>query len=152
MIQRIQTLFLIAAAGLIAAMLVIPLVEIRTGTGEVYSGMLRGLRSGSGEYAVTTWPLFILAVVTAALLFVNIFLFKNRKLQIRLCVYAIILGFGQIGLMYYYWVILFRRLGEASYLFRVSVVFPALGIILTYLAFRAIRKDEILIRSIDRLR
>jgi hypothetical protein len=32
------------------------------------------------------------------------------------------------------------------------VVFPVLAIILTYLAFRGIRKDEFLIRSIDRIR
>jgi hypothetical protein len=91
-------------------------------------------------------------VVTAALLFLNIFFYKNRKLQIRICVYAIILEFGQIGLMYYFWVVLFHKLGEAEYLFRIPVLFPVLAIILTYLAFRGIRKDEILIRSIDRIR
>ena len=152
MIQRIQTLFLLAASALLAAMLFIPVVEIRIHTGEVYTGLLRGMQSESGEYLVSTWPPFILVVVTAALLFLNIFFYKNRKLQIRICVYAIILEFGQIGLMYYFWVVLFHKLGEAEYLFRIPVLFPVLAIILTYLAFRGIRKDEILIRSIDRIR
>ena len=146
MIQRIQTLFLLAASALLAAMLFIPVVEIRIHTGEVYTGLLRGMQSESGEYLVSTWPPFILVV------FLNIFFYKNRKLQIRICVYAIILEFGQIGLMYYFWVVLFHKLGEAEYLFRIPVLFPVLAIILTYLAFRGIRKDEILIRSIDRIR
>jgi hypothetical protein len=54
--------------------------------------------------------------------------------------------------MYYFWVIVFRQLLVADYWFRMPVVFPVLAIILIYLAFRGIRKDEILIRSLDRIR
>jgi hypothetical protein len=67
-------------------------------------------------------------------------------------VYAIVLGFGQIGLMYYFWVLIFRQLVVEDFSIRLPVIFPVVAIILTYLAFRGIRKDEILIRSIDKIR
>jgi drug/metabolite transporter (DMT)-like permease len=152
MIQRIQTLFLLAAAALLTSMLFLPLAEIRTDAGELYTGWVRGLQDQNGGLLVATWPLFILVLVTAVLLLLNIFLYRRRKLQIRICVYAIILGFGLVGLLYYFWVVIFRQLDVDSYWFRISVVFPVLAIILTYLAFRGIRKDDFLIRSIDRIR
>ena len=152
MIQRIQTIFLLGAVIFLVMMLFLPLAEIQADGGVTYTGMSRGLRLESGEYAFSTWPVFILVLVTAALLFINIFLYRNRKLQIRICVYAIVLGFGLMGLIYYYWVLIFRQLVIENFWIRVPVIFPVAAIILTYLAFRGIRKDEILIRSIDKIR
>ena len=151
MIQRIQTLFLLAAAAFMALMLFLPLAEILTTDGVTYTGMSRGLLK-EGELVVRTLPVNILVVVTAGILLFNIFLFRNRKLQIRLCVYAIILEFGLVGLMYYFWVVVLRQLEVDNFLVRVPIVFPVVAVILTYLAFRGIRKDEILIRSLDKLR
>jgi hypothetical protein len=151
MLQRIQTLYLLGAAVFTILMLVMPLAEILTEEGIVYTGTSRGLLE-NGELVVATLPVTILVVVTGLLLLISILLFRNRKLQIRLCVYAIILEFGLMGLMYYFWVVILRQLQVDSYLIKVAVVFPALSIILVYLAFRGIRRDEILIRSIDKIR
>jgi len=152
MIQRIQTVFLLGAGIFLALMLFLPLAEILADGGISYTALSRGLRNVDGELIFPTWPVFILVFITAALLLLNILLYRNRKLQIRFCVYAIILCFGLIGLVYYFWVVIFRQLDIESYWFRVPLVFPAVSIILTYLAFRGIRKDEILIRSIDKIR
>jgi len=92
------------------------------------------------------------ALVLALLPLINIFLYKNRKLQLRISVYAIILAFGLIGLIYYYFVIGFRQLDEPAYALRFPLVVPVIFIVLIYLAFRGIRKDEILVRSLDRIR
>ena len=110
MIQRIQTLFLLGAAVFLALMLFMPLAEILTDDGITYTVLSKGLRKEDGEVVVKTWPVFILVLISAALLFFNVFLYKNRKLQIRFCVYGIILGFGMIGLLYYFWVVIFRQL------------------------------------------
>ena len=152
MIQRTQTLFLLGAVIFLVLMLFLPLAEILVDGGVTYTGMSRGLQTENGEVAFSTWPVFILILVTAVLLFITILLYRNRKLQIRFCVYAIVLGFGQIGLMYYYWVLIFRQLVVENFSIRVPVIFPVVAIILTYLAFRGIRRDEILIRSIDKIR
>ena len=152
MIQRIQTLFLMGAVIFLVLMLFLPLAEILADGEITYTGMSRGLQHENGEVIFPTWPVFILVLVTAALLFLNIFLYRKRKLQIRICVYAIVLGFGMIGLLYYFWVLIFRQLNVEDFWIRIPVVFPAVAIIFTYLAFRGIRKDEILIRSIDKIR
>ena len=152
MIQRIQTLFLLGAVVFLALMLFLPLAEILTVDGRVYSVLSMGLMAEGGEAVVPTWPVLILILVTALMLFINIFLFRNRKLQIRLCVYGIILEFGLIGLLYYFWVVIFRQLEVENLSVWLPVVFPLVSIILTFLAFRGIRKDEILIRSMDKLR
>ncbi len=101
---------------------------------------------------MATWPVFILVMVLALLTFFNIWLYRKRKLQIRICVYSIILAFGLIGMVYYYFVMGFRQLVEPVYALRFPLVLPAIFIILIYLAFRGIRKDEILVRSLDRIR
>lgn len=133
-------------------MLLLPLVEILTDDGIYYSGMSAGLRTESGDIYSPTWPVFILVLITAILLFLNIFFYRKRKLQIRICVYTIVMEFGLIGLLYYFWVIIFRQLDVDTYWLKIAVVFPVVSIIFTYLAFRGIRKDEILIGSIDKLR
>lgn len=152
MIQRIQTLFLLGAAVFMTLMLFLPLASFVTEGGMSYTALSTGLHREDGQMVYATWPVFILVIVTAFLLAGNIFLFRNRKLQIRICVYSIILEFGLIGLMYYFWVVILREVVTESYVIGIPVVFPAVAVILTYLAFRGIRKDEILIRSMDKLR
>jgi hypothetical protein len=152
MIQRIQTLFLLGAAIFMSLMLFIPIAEFTLSDGRVFTAQSSGLVDEQGELAVRTTPVIILIIVTAALLLLNVFLYKRRKLQIRFCVYAIILEFGLIGLMYYFWVVIVRQLEMGDVWIKLPAVFPVVAIILTYLAFRGIRRDEILIRSMDKLR
>jgi hypothetical protein len=156
MIQRIQTLYLLAAGVLMALLLFLPLAEVAGNGPFIYTVLSRGWfaseSGGMAEMAMATWPVFILAGVLTALPLVNIFLFRVRKLQIRICVYSIILSFGLIGLVYYFFVIGFRQLEEPAYALRFPLIVPAVYIMLIYLAFRGIRKDEILVQAMDRIR
>ncbi len=153
--QRIQTVYQLAATVLISLMLFLPLAEIAAEGSGIIHVLSKGWFQtdvGAREPAMETWPVFILVFVLALLPLVNIFLYRNRKLQIRICVYSIILAFGLIGLVYYYFVIGFRQLDDPAYAFHFPMVAPAIYIILIYLAFRGIRKDEILVRSLERIR
>ena len=80
MIQRIQTLFLLGAVVFLVLMLFMPLAEILTEDGVTYTVLSKGLQKEDGQVVVATWPVFILVLVSAALLFFNVFLYKNRKL------------------------------------------------------------------------
>jgi peptidoglycan/LPS O-acetylase OafA/YrhL len=155
MLQRVQTVYLLVATVLMSLMLFLPMAEIAAeGTG-IYEVLSKGWYIRGGEYAepvMLTWPVFILVLFLTLLPLINIFLYKKRKLQIRICVYSIILAFGLIGLIYYYFVIGFKPLDEPAYALSFPMVLPAIFIILIYLAFRGIRKDEILVRSLDRIR
>jgi len=79
----------------------------------------------------------------------SIFSYKNRTRQIKVVLAAIIGLLGVIGLMYYF---TYFSFSGSKVNFKIAAVFPLIGVILDYLAIRAIRKDEALIRSIDRIR
>ncbi|MBQ6572383.1 MAG: DUF4293 domain-containing protein, partial [Alistipes sp.] len=86
---------------------------------------------------------------------VNIFLFKNRQLQIRLCAVELVLLIGSIifaGLYYYLSNRMFAELEFHTQGFRIAMIFPLVSIILDYLAMRAIFHDEMLVKSLDRIR
>ncbi len=155
MLQRVQTVYLLVATVLMSLMLFLPMAEIAAEGSSIYSVLSKGWYITGGEFAepvMLTWPVFILVLFLTLMPLINIFLYKKRKLQIRICVYSIILAFGLIGLIYYYFVIGFKPLDEPAYALSFPMVLPAIFIILIYLAFRGIRKDEILVRSLDRIR
>ena len=86
---------------------------------------------------------------------VTIFLFKNRMLQIRLCAVELVLLFGaQIFMALYYYLSnrIFEQLQFHTQGIRIAILFPLVAMILDYLALRAIFKDEMLVRSLDRIR
>jgi len=136
-------------------MLFLPIIELVGIDNDIYRFGSMGLaRLEGNEWAwqIRALPLFVLVIVIDLLLLLAIFLYKNRRLQMRICVYSIILEFGLIGLGYYYLFHVFREIHIVNYAFQFPVVIPVVCIVLIYLAFRGIRKDEILIRSIDRIR
>ena len=86
---------------------------------------------------------------------ITIFLYKNRMLQIRLCAVELVLLLGaQIFMALYYYLSnrMFEQLEFHTQGIRIAIIFPLVAIILDYLALRAIFKDEMLVRSLDRIR
>ncbi|KAF5063220.1 hypothetical protein DSECCO2_296780 [anaerobic digester metagenome] len=155
MIQRIQSLYLLVVAILVAFVGVYPFAEIlRTSDLSLYSLGIKGLLPVEGsaqEPLFTVTPVVILVAVSFVLALVAIFLYKKRMLQIRLCVFSIVLLVGLQGLMYYYVTAATSTIeGESS--FGIVFIFPIVSAVLTFLALRAIAKDEALVRSLDRLR
>ena len=77
----------------------------------------------------------------------SVFLFKKRILQARLCLLSIVI---QLVLVGYYGVQLFVGVAYllTYFVFGVSLV----SILLLFLARSAILKDEVLVRSVDRIR
>jgi len=131
MLQRIQTLFLLASTTLLtilffAVMAKSPLETVKYN--EIY-------------------PLLFFNIITTAISFISIFLYRKRLIQIRLSIFNII-----ILIAYQAWIIyLFFDRPEGS-AFTTTAVFPAVAAILTWLAFRYIARDEAMVRSVNRLR
>ena len=81
----------------------------------------------------------------------TIFLFRRRALQMRMCTFCIILLVGWYAAMVAFAYILGEGLvGEFRPQLWASI--PAINAILLYLAFRGILRDELLVKSLDRLR
>lgn len=147
MIQRIQTLFLFVSAILIGLLFVLPFAEIAK-DGAIYlfnckGILLDGILKQNGFIVIAIISI-ILAVSAFAILD-----FKNRKRQIKIIVLDILLKLALSGLFIYYTYLSFSG---AQISFKIGMVFPLVAIIFDYLAISAIRKDEALIRSIDRIR
>lgn len=97
------------------------------------------------------WALFVLPVSCALLASVTILFYKRRKLQINLgylTIFAIVLiyVFGA----FFLWDLKQNYLVSISY--TIVCTFPFIALIFEFLAIRGIKKDEKLIRSLNRLR
>lgn len=152
MIQRIQTLYLLVATLLMALTLFLPIAEFYIQGIDFTLGAF-SLSSAHVSYS-TAW-LGILLVLAVIIPLVTIFLFKRRTLQIRLCaVEAVILIGAIIFIALYYWLAnrMFEGFNIDDKQLGWAAIMPVLALILDVLAARAIFKDEVLVRSLDRIR
>ncbi|MCW3461938.1 DUF4293 domain-containing protein [Chitinophaga nivalis] len=146
MIQRIQSLYLLLAAG--------------GGTAALFYNLWKAkLSNGTETYvnASSNYLLFVLYTIIILVALICIFLFKKRKLQFRLTIFNILFTTGAIAYQYYIVQETANKLStggttiaSASYL--PASFLPILIIIFLFLAARGIYKDEKLIKSLDRLR
>ncbi len=152
MIQRIQSLYLLLALALMVSIFFLPIAELLDSAEINYIYSYRGLMiEENGEMLYHSVPTIILLSVIVLISFVSIFLFKKRVLQMRINSFNIFIMIGYIGLNYYY-IQNFQKQLDAIVSYELPMIFPLLAAILTYLAIRAIGKDEALIRSMDRIR
>ncbi len=136
MIQRIQTIYLIIVALLAG---VLPFfVNLWSDT------------EGNEIYAQNEILVSILFYVSGALALWTIFLYKKRKNQFVMNRLNMILNLFLLGFFVY------RSLnlsGEASVSEKgIGMLIPVFSIVFLALANRAIKKDEDLVKSVDRLR
>jgi hypothetical protein len=87
---------------------------------------------------------------SALLALIAIFLFKNRKLQFVFGRIIILINLFLLGLLIY---LSLNLSGEASVSEKgIGMFLPVLAILFIVLANKAIKKDEDLVKSVDRLR
>lgn len=154
MIQRIQSLYLLVVTAMMACTLFLPIAFFTTADGVTFTLNAFAIEGITGP----VWLMGLLLSVATLLPFVTIFLFKKRKIQVGLCAAEIVLQLGALVLFaIFYWVLLPQTFTEYSLevvhaSFGWSAIFPIVSIPLTYLAGRAIFKDEVLVKSLDRIR
>lgn len=136
MIQRIQTLWLLLAAACAFASFKF---SYYSGT-KVNDIVLHELN------ATSTFLLMITTIAVAGLALINIFLFKKRTLQLRLCVLGILLE-AVLIFLYYREVSTFVQ-GTYS----LTAILHSVIVLAFFLAARAINKDSKLLKESNRLR
>ncbi len=152
MIQRIQTLYLLVVTALMSLTLFMPIASFVVG-GQTYELTAFALSCEDASHT-TLWMGIMLSLATV-LPFITIFLFKKRTLQVRLCAVELVLLLGSLVLIgLYYWLTsrIFEGLEIDHRQFGWAAPMPIVSMVLTYLASRAIFKDEVLVRSLDRIR
>ena len=154
MIQRIQTIYLLAALILIALCFIIPVAVISSPEGQLFIFDINGFRllaQNSNEYVNRPMAIFISGLLICFIYLLIIFSYKNRPLQMRLCIYTLVFSLG-LGFMFYWVLHLVQKDQGAEIIYKVGIVFPVISAILSFLAYRAIKKDDELVKSYDRLR
>jgi hypothetical protein len=145
MIQRIQTVYFFLAAASFAVLFILPMAISDQAAGEFLADKV---------YSVTDHPALLgLTILGSVLAVVSIFFYKNRSLQVKLA-YLVILLAIILPLVSF---LLFK--GATSTLGSTVTVqhqagwfVPAGAFLFGLLAIRYIRKDERLVKSMDRLR
>ena len=125
--QRVQTLYLLLATGLVVALL------FSTKAGDIpYT-----------EY----WPYAVLIILTSFLQVMALTTYKHRIFQMRTASLSAIILLGlQI------WLVVDFIKTHNDPMFHVTAIFPVVATILDILAARSILADELLVRSASRLR
>ena len=95
----------------------------------------------------------ILALISGIIAFIELFKYKNRLTQIKLgALNALLLSATLVLSMYLILDVQKNFLPGVPGVYRIGIYFPVIGLIFNLLANRFIRRDEKLVRSVDRLR
>jgi hypothetical protein len=137
MLQRIQSIYLLIAAILSGGLIFV--FNLWTNTENV------------AIYAQDELLYLALFLGSALLAIVTIFNFKNRQLQFVLGRLNIILNFILLGLFVYRSLSLSGGTSDVSEK-GIGMLLPIFSIVFLVLANKAIKKDEDLVKSVDRLR
>lgn len=136
MIQRIQTLYLLLSA------------VIMGGLSFVFSLWFNN--DGDAIYAMNDYLYLGFFLGSALLSIISIFSFKNRKSQFVMGRFNIILNFILLGIFVYQSL---NLSGETDVSEKgIGMLLPIFSIVCLVLANKAIKKDEDLVKSVDRLR
>lgn len=153
MIQRIQTIYLAASLVLVGLIFIVPVAHLTLNSEPFITFKATGFYDiVSGTISVQTLSVVILLSVIILLYVASIFLYKRRVLQLRICIVNIILLVGLLALFIYNIIFFVQRVPGVNWSPGLSFTFPLIAIILTWLAYRGIRKDDLLVRLSDRIR
>lgn len=141
MIQRKQSLFLLVAALLNVCLLLVPFYRWHE-PGDTTWHELR---------LNTFFPAFIVAIVIILLPLVAIFMFRKRKQQVAMCGVTIVSITAFVSMM-------LAKVGNlvpptaTDGTYWIGAALPVISFVFIILAIAGIRKDDKLVKSMDRLR
>ncbi|WP_418509319.1 DUF4293 domain-containing protein [Corallibacter sp.] len=136
MLQRVQTIYL--------------LLSVIVSAGLTFVFHLWTTNDDVMVFAKDHLVYFAMFLASAILSLISVFMFKNRKSQFVLGRLNIILNFILLGLFVYQSL---NLSGETNVSEKgIGIFLPIVSIVLLALANKAIKKDEDLVKSVDRLR
>ena len=137
MIQRIQSIWL-----LLAAVCVFLTLKFST-----YVGTNKDLIPSTFLNGIATLPLIFVTLAVGILTLITIFLYTNRKFQLRLTILAVLL---EAGLIFLYYKEIQTFIGKGTFSITAILHVAVVGFLI--LAARGISSDNKLIKDSNRLR
>ncbi|MGV6845573.1 MAG: DUF4293 domain-containing protein [Lutibacter sp.] len=144
MIQRIQTVYLLLSTFLCLGLIF--WVKLWTVDGGLNFYVMDAFNSKNFGLII----LALLFLLSGFMSFINIFLFKRRQVQFVLGRVIILINFILLSVLVYYSQNLSGeiKISEKG----IGLVIPILSIVLVSLANKAIKKDDKLVKSVNRIR
>jgi hypothetical protein len=158
---------MILTAAMMCIVLVMPVVYFSLGGAEFHvmsygvSGVtgdvlvLNGVENNTLVSSTLSISVAVLVGVAALLPLVTVFFYKKRMVQVRLLAAEFVLLVGSIGMMaWYVWQVWRDVIAEMSSNFYFSFwpLLMIVALITNLFAVRGVMRDEILVRSADRIR
>ena len=149
MIQRKQTVYYLLAGILSILLIFAPLASLKF-NGQEYLFTVAGIKSVTPgtSLGISTLPLMILLIIIAAFNFIVIFLYKNRALQMKMSIFNLVFTIGLCALIFFHLI----RITASEMSYSWGLVLPVVCIILIILAYLGVKKDDKLVKSLDRIR
>ena len=155
MIQRIQSLYLLLTSILAGLFLSGTFLKFFNKSGSEFKMNYRGLweygAAGDPQMINSLMPIPAIMILIIIVSVTAIFLFRKRRIQIKLAGAVMLLAIFSIGLMLY-GIFLVTREYQVGIVPVYRMFIPVLILIFGILAYAGIRKDENLVKSLDRLR
>ncbi len=154
MIQRIQTLYLFTCGVCFSLLLVLPISTIIVNDSILIIKLVSIKKITGEKIEVINGPLILPIIISLCIIIVSIFtifIYKKRKLQKMLCNFLMLL-------ISFFLVLEFFAIQSIPYIqtaeteLSIGAFLPILSIVFVFFAQIAIRKDEKLVKSADRLR
>lgn len=153
-IQRWQSVLLFIAAAVMACFTFIPFGTVTT---EDYTLNLTGLgfyqegipTDGDSPIVIHTWYFFMMLITTIVILLIDIFLYKNLRLQQRVCLVGIlfIVASGSVGGLLGFCAI------EGGWIWwKTTIICPFIALFSAIFAYYRMSQDYALLRASDRIR
>lgn len=140
MLQRLQTLWL-----LIASLLAFATLKLSFFSGNI---IVDNVKQFQRFTAMSSMLLMILTVAVAISSLITVFLFKDRKLQLRIAL--AVLALSLLNLLLYY--LQTKNYIPAEWTLDLTSLIASAVPLFLLVAIRGIYKDEKLVKSVDRLR
>lgn len=158
MLQRIQTIYIAIVAIACILLFFFPLADYYDEIQGNYKFYIYGIKYMDPSPKVLfssffTFPLVFLVVISFIFSVTTIFLYKKRALQNRICAFNILANIVLVMVIFFFYATRIKSMTliEPEYdLLGMSM--PLISLACLILASRAIRKDEALVKSADRLR
>ena len=156
MIQRIQTLYMSIVVVASMSLFYFPITKYLNDVRGTYVFFITGVKYMiDPPITVNFWltfPLLLLVVISLFLILAAIFLYKKRSLQLWFVNISFLLHVALIILVFFYYIGHFESMFNTNPSYQFGIFIPLVSLVCIILASRAIRKDEALVKSADRLR
>ena len=156
MIQRIQTVYISVAVIACISLFFLPVAKFIHDIQGTYVFYITGMKYLIEPPVIVnfwkTFPLLLIVAASIILLLTAIFFYKKRIVQLWLVNIAFLLHIALIILIYLVYINHFEKQFNALPSYQAGIFIPLVSLVLLILASRAIRKDEAMVKSSDRLR